>query len=66
MVGPSTKRFLGDICSRPASDDRDQATVASVTTVVLVGANIVRVHNVKDNVDAVRRCDAMLERTSFT
>ncbi|KAL8120971.1 hypothetical protein AgCh_017944 [Apium graveolens] len=66
LIGPFRKRFLGDICSRPASGDRDPATVASVTTTVLEGANIGRVHNVKDNVDAVKLCDAMLKRTSFT
>lgn len=66
LIGPSRKRFLGDICSHSAASDRDPATVASVTTGVLGGANIVRVHNVRDNVDAVRLCDAMLERrTSF-
>lgn len=66
LIGPSRKRFLGDICSHSSASDRDPATVASVTTGVLGGANIVRVHNVRDNVDAVRLCDAVLERrTSF-
>ncbi|CAL1387320.1 unnamed protein product [Linum trigynum] len=61
LIGPSRKRFLGDICSRPSATDRDPATVASITAGVLGGANIVRVHNVRDNVDAAKLCDAMLK-----
>ncbi|GAB2295911.1 hypothetical protein Dimus_030059 [Dionaea muscipula] len=62
LIGPSRKRFLGVICNRPAAVDRDAATVASVTAGILGGANIVRVHNVRDNVDAAKLCDAMLKR----
>ncbi|GMH15256.1 hypothetical protein Nepgr_017097 [Nepenthes gracilis] len=62
LIGPSRKRFLGEICSRPAAIDRDPATVAAVAAGVLGGANIVRVHNVRDNVDAVKLCDALLMR----
>ncbi|WRX16407.1 Pterin-binding domain - like 1 [Theobroma cacao] len=61
LIGPSRKRFLGEICNRPAAVERDPATIASVTAGILGGANIVRVHNVKDNVDAVKVCDAMLK-----
>lgn len=62
LVGPSRKRFLGEVCSRSVATDRDPATVAAVTAAILGGANIVRVHNVKDNVDAAKLCDAMLQR----
>lgn len=62
LIGPSRKRFLGDVCARPAADERDPATVAAVTTGVLNGANVVRVHNVQYNADALRLCDALLER----
>ncbi|KAK7264710.1 hypothetical protein RJT34_32320 [Clitoria ternatea] len=64
LIGPSRKRFLGEICSQPGAVERDPATVASVTVGVLGGANIVRVHNVKDNVDAVKLCDAILRQKS--
>ncbi|XP_050383680.1 folate synthesis bifunctional protein, mitochondrial-like [Argentina anserina] len=60
MIGPSRKKFLGDICNRKSVVERDPATVASVTAGVLGGANIVRVHNVRDSLDAVKLCDAML------
>ncbi|KAA8529315.1 hypothetical protein F0562_033886 [Nyssa sinensis] len=65
LIGPSRKRFLGEICDRPAAVERDPATVASVTAGVLGGANIVRVHNVRDNLDAVKLCDAMLKWRSY-
>ncbi|TKY69544.1 Folate synthesis bifunctional protein [Spatholobus suberectus] len=53
-----------EICSRPAAAERDPATIASVTAGILGGANIVRVHNVKDNLDAVKVCDAILRQKS--
>ncbi|TKY69545.1 Folate synthesis bifunctional protein [Spatholobus suberectus] len=58
LIGPSRKRFLAEIYSCPTTAERDPATIASVTAGVL-GANIVRVHNVKDNLDAVKLCDAI-------
>lgn len=63
LIGPSRKRFLGEICPRPAAE-RDHATIAAVTAGVLGGANIVRVHNVKANLDAVKLCDAILRQKS--
>lgn len=62
LAGPSRKRFLGQVCGRSVATERDPATVASVTSAILGGANIARVHNVKDNLDAAKLCDAMLER----
>ncbi|KAL5828615.1 hypothetical protein ACOSQ3_018083 [Xanthoceras sorbifolium] len=62
LVGPSRKRFLGEICQRSSAVERDPATIASVTAGVLGGANIVRVHNVRGNLDAVKLCDSMLKR----
>ncbi|KAL1551149.1 folate synthesis bifunctional protein, mitochondrial isoform X2 [Salvia divinorum] len=40
LVGPSRKRFLGEVCGRPVAGERDPATVAAVTAAVLSGANI--------------------------
>ncbi|XP_076889913.1 folate synthesis bifunctional protein, mitochondrial-like [Bidens hawaiensis] len=62
LVGPSRKRFLGEICGRASAIERDPGTVAAVTCAVLGGANVVRVHNVGDNVDIVKVCDSMLGR----
>jgi 2-amino-4-hydroxy-6-hydroxymethyldihydropteridine diphosphokinase/dihydropteroate synthase len=61
LIGPSRKRFLGEICKRSSAVERDPATIASITAGVLGGANMVRVHNVKDNLDAVKVCDSMLK-----
>eukprot|EP01018_Ginkgo_biloba_P012999 Gb_09739 [translate_table: standard] len=61
LIGPSQKGFLGKICGRLKADERDPATIAAVSAGVLGGANIVRVHNVKDNLDAVRVCDALFK-----
>lgn len=62
LIGPSRKRFVGDICGRSSAIERDAGTVAAVTSAVLGGANIVRVHNVRDNADAVKLCDSMLDQ----
>ncbi|XP_024994503.1 folate synthesis bifunctional protein, mitochondrial isoform X1 [Cynara cardunculus var. scolymus] len=62
LIGPSRKRFLGEVCDRGSAVERDPGTVAAVTSGVLGGANIVRVHNVRDNVDAVKLCDSMLDQ----
>ncbi|XP_077211268.1 folate synthesis bifunctional protein, mitochondrial-like [Tasmannia lanceolata] len=62
LIGPSRKRFLGEICNRPNAMERDPATIAAITAGVLGGANIVRVHNVRGSLDAARVCDALLKQ----
>jgi dihydropteroate synthase len=57
LVGPSRKSFLTAAIGERAPRDRDMATAASVTAAVLLGAHIVRVHNVPDMVDVVRVAD---------
>ncbi|XP_028801478.1 folate synthesis bifunctional protein, mitochondrial-like [Neltuma alba] len=64
LIGPSRKSFLREICSRPDAGARDAATVACVTTSVLGGADIIRVHNVRDNLDAVKLCNAIQRQKS--
>jgi len=58
LVGPSRKSFLATALreSRPASD-RDWATAAAVTSAVLSGAHIVRVHAVREMLQVVRVAD---------
>lgn len=57
VSGPSRKSFLSAaIGDRPPSD-RDMATAASIAASVLLGAHIVRVHNVPAMVDVVRVAD---------
>jgi len=54
LVGPSRKRFLGDAAGRAGPGERGPATVAAVAAAVRGGADVVRVHDVRECVDAVR------------
>jgi dihydropteroate synthase len=47
LVGPSRKAFLGAILHLPANE-RIEGTAAVVTNAILNGANIIRVHDVKE------------------
>jgi len=47
LVGPSRKAFLGAILNLPANE-RIEGTAAVVTSAILNGANIIRVHDVKE------------------
>ncbi len=62
LVGPSRKSFLSAAVGARAPVERDMATAASVAAAVLLGAHIVRVHNVPAMVDAVRVADAIREQ----
>ena len=57
LVGPSRKSFLSAAIGARDPHERDMATAASVTAAVLLGAHIVRVHNVPAMVDVVRVAD---------
>jgi dihydropteroate synthase len=59
MIGTSRKSFIGRITGRP-EDDRVFGSVGSVAVAVLRGAHIVRVHDVKQMVQAVRVVDAIV------
>jgi dihydropteroate synthase len=58
LVGPSRKRFLGTILDVP-EDDRVEGTIGAVVWLVSRGAHLVRVHDVKEVVRAVRVADAI-------
>ncbi len=53
LVGLSRKSFLGVVTGR-AVDERLAATIAANTVAILAGADIVRVHDVREAVDMVR------------
>jgi dihydropteroate synthase len=53
MVGPSRKRFLGQLTGRPVGD-RDAATIGAALAAVAAGAHVVRVHDVAGVSDALR------------
>jgi dihydropteroate synthase len=61
LVGPSRKAFLGKILNDAPALERREGTAAAVAVAIMKGANIVRVHDVKEMakvakvVDAIRR-----------
>lgn len=59
MIGPSRKSFIGKLLDGAAADKRLYGSIASVVASVLNGAHIVRVHDVKAAVEAVRAVDAI-------
>jgi dihydropteroate synthase len=54
LVGPSRKSFMRDALDGRPAPERDWGTAAAVTTAVLTGAHIVRVHAVAEMVQVVR------------
>jgi dihydropteroate synthase len=59
LVGPSRKSFLTAALGDVPADDRTWGTAAAVTAAVLLGAHIVRVHDVAEMIDVVRVADAV-------
>ncbi len=53
MVGPSRKRFLGELTGRPVGD-RDAATIGAALAAAQAGAHVIRVHDVAGVVAALR------------
>ena len=58
LVGPSRKKFIGTILDLP-EEERVEGTVGAVVWMVGRGAHLVRVHDVKEVVRAVRVSDAI-------
>lgn len=58
MVGPSRKSFIGALAGTPVNE-RIEGTLAAVAIAILKGADIVRVHDVKECVKAARIADAI-------
>jgi dihydropteroate synthase len=58
LVGPSRKSFIGATLD-VALDDRVEGTAAAVAWAVMAGANIVRVHDVKQMARVVRMIEAI-------
>ena len=53
MVGPSRKRFLGELTGRPVGD-RDAPTIGAALAAISCGAQLVRVHDVAGTSAALR------------
>jgi dihydropteroate synthase len=63
LVGPSRKGFIGKVLDLPV-DERLEGTLAAAAYAVAQGARIVRVHDVRAVVRAVRMVEACLSSTA--
>jgi len=61
LLGPSRKSFIKMVLELPP-DERVEGTAAAVAIGIERGADIVRVHDVKQMVRVCRMCDAILRR----
>lgn len=59
LIGTSRKSFIGKVLDLPA-DDRLEGTAAAVATAITNGADIVRVHDVKEMSRVARMTDAIV------
>lgn len=58
LVGPSRKSFIGRVLDLPV-ERRLMGTAAAVAASVMLGAHVVRVHDVREMAEVVRVCDAI-------
>ena len=59
MIGPSRKSFIGKLLGGAPADQRLHGTIASVVAAVINGAHMVRVHDVKAVVEALKVTNAI-------
>jgi dihydropteroate synthase len=62
VVGVSRKSFLSKLIGSSSMSDRLAATIALTSVLRARGAEVFRVHDVKENVDALRVSESILER----
>ncbi len=59
LLGVSRKTFIGKLCDRPEPSDRLFGTIAACIACIAGGADILRVHDPKEIMDACRVSDAI-------
>jgi dihydropteroate synthase len=59
LIGPSRKAFLGKMLGDVPAGERLEATAAAVSISIMKGANLVRVHDVKEMVRVAKVADAI-------
>lgn len=59
LLGVSRKTFIGKLCDRPEPSDRLYGTIAACTACIAGGADILRVHDPKEIMEACRVSDAI-------
>ena len=65
VLGVSRKSFLGKVLGSEALEDREWPTVALTSYGAAHGANVVRVHEVRANEEALRMTEAILGRAEL-
>ena len=60
LVGASRKSFIGKLLDTPDPEDRLNGSLAAAVIAAWNGASILRVHDVRETVDAVRTIHALL------
>ena len=65
LIGTSRKSFIGKLLANAPADQRLHGTIASIAASVLNGAHIVRVHDVKAAVEAIKVADAVKRTTGL-
>ncbi len=63
LVGVSRKSFIGKLCDRPDPSDRLFGTIAACSACIAGGADILRVHDPKEIIDACRVSDAIFRQS---
>jgi len=61
LVGVSRKRFIGELCCAHDSSDRIGGSLGAAVWCALHGASVLRVHDVKENWQALSVVDALLK-----
>lgn len=59
LIGTSRKSFVGKLLNGAPAEERLHGTIATIVAAVLKGAHIVRVHEVKAAVEAIKIADAI-------
>ncbi|HYA26819.1 MAG TPA: dihydropteroate synthase [Thermodesulfovibrionales bacterium] len=63
LIGPSRKAFIGRILNTASPLERLEGTSAAVAIAIINGANIVRIHDVREMVKVARVADAIKRET---
>ncbi len=66
LIGPSRKAFIGKILGDVPPTERLEGTAAAVAISIINGANIIRVHDVKEIVKVAKIADAIKSYKSVT
>ncbi|RUS19188.1 Dihydropteroate synthase-like protein [Endogone sp. FLAS-F59071] len=65
LVGPSRKKFIGKVTGETVASKRTFGTAGAVAAGVAGGANIMRVHDVKEMVEVAKVADAVWRGLGF-